>query len=81
MLIRRPPASRRRAIEPAGALWSAAMGEWLLPYEVVRAASDPDAFLLRFLQSTYHAAAWLGHWDPALECGLGVPRRPRPVEP
>ena len=66
-------------IDPPGAVWSAAMGEWLLPYELVRAAPDPDAFLLRFLQSTYHAAAWLGHWDPALECAIGVPRRPRAV--
>ena len=29
----------------------------------------------------YRAAAGLGHWDPALECALGVPRRPRPVGP
>ncbi|HEY4957704.1 MAG TPA: DUF5996 family protein [Caldimonas sp.] len=76
-----PAGFAQAQIDPAGAVWSAAMGEWLLPYERVRAAADPDAFLLRFLQSTYHAAAWLGHWDPALECPLGVPRRPRPVGP
>ena len=45
----------------------------------VRAAADPEAMLLRFLQSTYRAAAWLGNWDPALECAIGAPRRPRPV--
>jgi hypothetical protein len=75
-----PAGFAEAAIEPKGALWSKAMGEWLLPYALVRAAPDPDAFLLRFLQSTYHAVAWLANWDPALECAIGVPRRPRPVD-
>ena len=39
-------------VEPAGAVWSAEMGEWLLPYEAVRSAADPDAALLQFLQTT-----------------------------
>jgi hypothetical protein len=54
-------------------------GEFLLPYEAVRTAADPDQLLLDFLQSTYSAAADLAGWDrAALECeegGLGVPRR------
>jgi hypothetical protein len=66
-------------IEPASAEWSEAMGEWLLPYEQVRSADDPDAVALRFLESTYRAAADLGRWDPALECGIGVAGVPRPV--
>jgi len=66
-------------VEPSGAVWSAEMGEWLLPYEAVRCAGDPDAALLQFLQTTWRAAADLGRWDPALECALGEPRRPRPV--
>ncbi|MCE9657309.1 MAG: DUF5996 family protein [Burkholderiales bacterium] len=66
-------------VEPAAAVWSAELGEWLLPYEAVRSAADPDATLLAFLQTTYRAAADLAHWDPALECELGVPGRPRPV--
>ena len=64
-------------IEPAGAGWSAELGEWLLPYEAVRGAADPDAALLQFLQTTYRAAADLGRWDPALDCPLGRPGRPR----
>jgi hypothetical protein len=55
------------------------LGEFLLPYEAVRNADDPDRLLLDFLQSTYSAAADLGKWDrAAVECeegGLGVPRR------
>ena len=66
-------------VEPAGALWSTEMGEWLLPYEAVRSADDPDATLMRFLQTTYRAAADLGRWDSALECALGKPGRPRTV--
>jgi hypothetical protein len=45
----------------------------------VRTGADPDATLLRFLQSTYRAAADLAQWPAGLECEPGVPRRPRPV--
>jgi len=66
--------------EPAAARFDATLGEFLLPYEAVRTAPDPDATLLAFLHSTYDAAADLAHWDrAALECEEGVPGRPRPV--
>ncbi len=55
------------------------MGEWLPPYEAVRTADDPASTLMRFLQSSFSAAADLAHWDPALECDVGMPGRPRPV--
>jgi len=74
-----PPGFDAAPVEPSGAVWSAEMGEWLLPYEAVRTAADPDAALMRFLQTTYRAAADLGRWDPALECALGMPGRPREV--
>jgi hypothetical protein len=38
---------------------------YLLPYENVRSAPDPDGRLLRFLHSTYEAAAETGQWDRA----------------
>ena len=38
---------------PAQALFNTTLGEFLLPYEVVRTAPDPDAMLMSFLQSTY----------------------------
>jgi hypothetical protein len=41
------------------------MHEWILPYDAVRDAADPDAALMDFLQSTYDAAAGLGGWDRA----------------
>jgi hypothetical protein len=55
-------------VEPAGARYDPTLGEFLLPYELVRSATGPEADLLAFLQSTYEAAAELGKWDrPALE--------------
>lgn len=41
------------------------LGEFLLRYEDVRHAGDPDALLLDFLQCTYEAAADLSKWDRA----------------
>ena len=67
-------------VEPAEAAYSTEMGEFLLSYDAVRTAADPDAALLAFCQSTYDAAADLGAWDrDALECPLGRPRVPRAV--
>lgn len=66
---------------PAGAHFDAALGEFILPYDTVRAAADPEALLLEFLQATYIAAADLGDWDRrALECSFGEPRIPRAVQ-
>jgi len=72
-----PAGFRESAVQPAAAFFSEALGEFLLPYEEVRTAADPDATLLAFLQGTYEAAARSAHWDPALECRLGRPCVPR----
>jgi hypothetical protein len=67
-------------VRPAAAFFSQDLGEFLLPYDTVRTAADPDAALLEFLQSTYEAAANLAHWNRAsLECPLGKPGVPRPI--
>ncbi|HEY3268473.1 MAG TPA: DUF5996 family protein [Armatimonadota bacterium] len=50
-------------VEPKAAVFSPALGEFLLPYEAVRTAEDPDATLLTFAQSAYEAAANLAGWD------------------
>jgi Family of unknown function (DUF5996) len=50
-------------VRPEGAYFHNEMGEFVLPYEVVRTAVDPEAALLDFLQSTYEAAANTLHWD------------------
>jgi hypothetical protein len=53
---------------PESAFFHARLGEFILPYETVRTADNPDETLLAFLESTYEAAANLARWDrPALE--------------
>jgi hypothetical protein len=52
-------------IQPKEAFYSSQMQEFILPYEAVRQADNPDEILLTFLQSTYEAAANLGNWDRA----------------
>jgi hypothetical protein len=75
-----PEGFRTRTIEPDAAFYSTDLGEFLLPYDAVRAAPDPDAMLLSFLQSTYEAAADAGKWDRAtLECARGVAGVPRVI--
>jgi len=58
-----PPGYRDTPVTPDGARWDDDLGEFVLPYELVRTAADPDALLLDFLQSTYDAAASTGAWD------------------
>jgi len=67
-------------IRPAAAFYSDTLKEYVLPYDAVRTADDPDRALLDFLVSTYEAAANAANWDrAALECRMGVPGKPRPV--
>mgnify|MGYP000123807612 CR=1 FL=1 len=75
-----PPGFADRTVAPDAAGFDKTLGEFLLPYEAVRTAADPEAALMAFLQSAYEAAAETGGWrDPALECDLGIPGVPRPV--
>jgi hypothetical protein len=68
------------AVAPAEARFDPRLGEFLLPYDAVRVADDPDAALLTFLQATYEAAANSAAWDrAALEIDEGRPGRPRLV--
>ncbi len=66
------------AVRPGQAFFSKELGEFILPYDAMRTATDPEGTLMEFLQSTYEAAANLGRWDrAALECPLGETGRPR----
>ena len=69
-----PPGFRTTSVRPDAAFFSEALGEFILPYDAVRNAAEPDQALLDFLQSTYEAAANAAKWDrDALECALGQP--------
>jgi hypothetical protein len=72
-----PPGFEKRKVLPGQAYYHEELGQFLLPYEVVRSSRSPEETLLTFLQSTYAAAAELGGWDRSLECELGVPKVPR----
>jgi hypothetical protein len=74
------PGFAEAKVAPKEARFDAQLGEFLLPYEAVRTASDPDAALLAFLQSTYEAAATAGSWDRAsLDIDQGRLRQPRRI--
>lgn len=76
-----PPGFDTAAVRPAQAFWSRDLNQYLLPYDAVRTAGEPEETLMEFLISTYEAAASAGNWDrAALECPLGVPGVPRKVE-
>jgi hypothetical protein len=69
-----PPGFRTAPVRPDAAFFGEALGEFILPYDAVRNAAQPDQALLDFLQSTYEAAANAAKWDRnALECPLGQP--------
>jgi hypothetical protein len=70
-----PAGFRTTRVRPDAAFFSEALGEFILPYDAVRSAAQPEQALLEFLQSTYEAAANAAKWDrDALECALGQPR-------
>src|SRR5689334_23533701 len=58
-----PPGFAQAPVRPAAAFYSNDLKEFLLPYDAVRTAGDPDETLLAFLQSTYEAAAKGAGWD------------------
>jgi len=58
-----PEGYREYKVSPAEARFDATFGEFVLPYEAMRQAPDPDKALMEFLESTYDAAAKLGKWD------------------
>ena len=45
------------------AFYDEGLGQFILAYDAVHGASDPDKLLLGFLQETYAAAAELANWD------------------
>lgn len=58
-----PEGYRQAAVGPPAAYFHREMGEFILPYEAVSQAQQPDEMLMELLQSTYEAAADLGNWE------------------
>jgi hypothetical protein len=61
----RPKDFELATVAPTETFFSTQLAEFLLPYDAVRSARDPDATLLAFLQSTYEAAAMAAQWERA----------------
>ncbi|MGD9991591.1 DUF5996 family protein [Pseudonocardia sp.] len=60
-----PDGFRTHPIRPEEAFFSDEFQQFLLPYEAVRTAADPEKLVAEFLHSTYEAAAEHAHWDRA----------------
>jgi predicted GNAT family acetyltransferase len=76
-----PHGYRAATVQPDAAFWHEDLAEFVLPYDAVQTAADPDEALMAFLISTYDAAADLGGWDrDLLECAQGRPRQVRPPD-
>jgi hypothetical protein len=74
------PAGFRDRPVPPDAYYDMTFKEFMLPYDKVRTAANPDVALLDFLSTTYAAAAEGGDWGrTTLECSMGVPARVRPL--
>jgi hypothetical protein len=58
-----PPGFEQIHVEPAGAFYHRELGEFILPYRLVRGSANPEAALLAFINSTYAHAADLAGWD------------------
>ena len=58
-----PQSFKDYPVQPLEAFYHTKMGEFLLPYDVVRNSRSPDDVLLSFLQTTYEAAAICAKWD------------------
>lgn len=69
-----PQGFRSAPVVPAPGQFDETLGEFVLPYEAVRHAANPEEELMAFLQSTYDAAADLADWDrAALERKVAAP--------
>jgi hypothetical protein len=58
-----PPGFKEAGIRPAPAFYSEEFSNFLLLYDDVRSAADPETMVLEFLESTCEAAATLGRWS------------------
>ncbi len=58
-----PPGFAQAKIRPDAAFYEAKLHEFILPYDGVCSAENPDEVLLDFAQSAYDAASKLGKWD------------------
>lgn len=71
-----PPGAATLPMAPTGVSWSDTIREWVLPYETVRAASNPAARIRSFLDALYDRCVDTAGWDRA---GLSYVAPPRKI--
>jgi hypothetical protein len=62
-VVPEPDGFKTARVEPEGAFYHGELNEFVLPYEAVRGARDPDATIEAFIDTTYSAGA--AGWDRA----------------
>jgi hypothetical protein len=62
----RPAGVEDAQLDVPGAYWDTDLGEFILPYDDVRAAPSPEVALRAFLDAAYDACATRANWDPRL---------------
>lgn len=58
-----PSGAQSLPIRPATASWSAALHEWVLPYQDVRSSADPAATIRAFIDAIYEQCFDAAGWD------------------
>lgn len=56
-----PQCGQRRVAD--GVIWSESFREWIIPYDVVRNAAQPEQLLRAFLDGVYNICGDAAHWD------------------
>jgi hypothetical protein len=62
----KPEGIQDARLDVPGAYWDTDLGEFILPYDDVRAAPSPAAALRAFLDAAYDACSSRANWDPRL---------------
>jgi len=58
-----PPGAEKLSIAPAQASWSAQLKEWVLPYDAVRSAKDPQHAIATFVGAIYEQCFAVAGWN------------------
>jgi hypothetical protein len=61
-----PEGFANATLSPSAARWEAALGEYVLDWDDVRAAPDPHGAALEFARSAFRHACAVCEWDPSL---------------
>lgn len=61
--VPQPDGLKDARVSPGEAYYHRELNEFILPYEAVRQAEEPDEMIHAFIDSTYARAADLAHWD------------------